>query len=370
MDFSSNSLQAVVAAWVGSSNLGDELVHAALRRKLLSLGVHITALSTAPRSTQAIHGEKSVASRRIDRVVAATAGADLMVLGGGGLLQDETSALNLPHHLSRPLLGRLLRTPVFGVGLGASGLRTRVGKAQVKLILKGIPISVRDSSSADVLAPLLGKRPVVAADLAISMPRPVVAAEDRLVVCLRPWVETPNRLLPVGLRPSHHLEDWAAGALATALDAAAQRTGLAVHFVALQADRDHAVHEVVAGRMDSAVTFARPHLVSLLPELATGRVVISMRYHGGIGAVLGGRPSVLVGYSPKVAGLAGDLGRAARFAELSRPSLLSIPQGVAELLDPGNNVEEAYATLVAREAGNDLILDRAVTAIREHKASR
>ena len=39
----------VVAAWVGSANLGDELVHAALREKLRSRGVRTTAVSSAPR---------------------------------------------------------------------------------------------------------------------------------------------------------------------------------------------------------------------------------------------------------------------------------------------------------------------------------
>src|SRR3546814_3856222 len=86
-------VSATVAAWIGSANLGDELVFKALAAQLAARDVQIAALSVAPDATSAAHG---VDSRR--RQSALTTRTGLTVLGGGGLLQDRKSTrLNSSH---------------------------------------------------------------------------------------------------------------------------------------------------------------------------------------------------------------------------------------------------------------------------------
>src|SRR5690606_29444732 len=109
------AVRAAVAAWVGSANAGDELVHAGLRRHLADLGVEPVVGGRA----------RLVAGAALGRV-------DALVLGGGGLLQDETSDLNLPSHLAPVLAARV---PAAGVGLGAGPLVTRAGRALVRRAL-------------------------------------------------------------------------------------------------------------------------------------------------------------------------------------------------------------------------------------------
>ena len=218
-----------------------------------------------------------MASRRIDRVVAATAGRRPPGLRRGRPApgrdqRPSPSSPSFPSPARPPAPHPGGRTSVSAPPVLA---HPDAGKAEVKLILRGTPISVRDNASADVLTPSCSvTRPIVAADLAVSMPRPVVAAEDRLVVCLRPWAEASRRLVPVGMRRSHHLESWAVAGLAARPGFAVGRTGLAAPLGRAPADRDHPVREAVAGRMGSTVTFARPDLVALLPEVASGRVVV------------------------------------------------------------------------------------------------
>ena len=138
-----------VSAWAGSTNFGDELLLFALISKLRSRGVVVEAISTRPRLTERAHGVRAVSHRdllAVDRTVRAGAA---LVVGGGGLLQDETSPLNLPYHLSRAWLARARKIPFAGIGLGAGPLRTRLGRGQVRRALRGaVGIAVRDGTNA------------------------------------------------------------------------------------------------------------------------------------------------------------------------------------------------------------------------------
>jgi polysaccharide pyruvyl transferase WcaK-like protein len=340
-------MKVLVAAWVGSTNLGDELVFAGLCALLRGRGHDVTAVSVAPEATQRVHGVAAVAPAALLRAVQE---ADAVVFGGGGLLQDESSALNLPYHLSRVWAAAARRTPVAGLGLGAGRLDTATGRALVRTTLRRTPLSVRDEPSAALLSGLGLARPVVAADLALELPDVDVVAQDRLVVCLRPWSGRRG-----GLRPADRA---AAGpgapepvlqATARALDDAAAATGLVPHLVALQADRDGPLHDAVAERMRSTVTTARPDLAALPAEVASGRVVAALRYHGGLCAVLGGRPAVLIGYSPKVDALAGELGAGGRLLPWEAAGPTGLPAAVQAVIGQGDAVLAARAAM--RERG-------------------
>jgi polysaccharide pyruvyl transferase CsaB len=349
-------VRVLVAGWVGSTNLGDELVLAGLLTHLRALGVQPVVLSVDPEATARDHGVEAVRSGGPAALLSAAGSADALVLGGGGLLQDETSPFNLPYHLGRTWAAAVRRLPRAGVGLGAGRLDTALGRALVRTSLRRTPLSVRDAPSADLLASLGLPRPTVAADLALALPDVDVPARDRLVVCLRPWSGGRGRL-PVSVRARRTAplaDDPAVAATAAELGRVARTTGLDVHLVALQADRDGPLHDAVADRMSVPVTTARPALADLPAEIGSSRVVLAMRYHGALCAVLAGRPAVLVGYSPKVDALAGELGEAGRLLPWRAGGL----SGAAEAVDAvaGHGTAAARDRLRARETGNRAVL--------------
>ena len=342
-----------MAAWIGSANLGDELVFAALAAQLAKRGVRVEALSQDPAATEREHGVAAIRRRGILRPGRAR-GA--VVLGGGGLLQDETSTLNLDLHLMPVAVARLRREPVAGVGLGAGPLTTRAGRLRVRTALAGVPLTVRDAASADLLAGVGLDRPIVAADLTLSLPPPLAEPADRIVVCLRPWSGRRHRI-PARLRPHRPDERFATGA-AQALDELATATGLPVHLVAFDAPKDEPLHEAVAARMRSPATLATPDRHHVLDEVAASRLVVAMRYHGGMAAVLAGRPAVLVGYSPKVDALALELGPGAAARRWSPDGLGDLRPAATAVLDRGDDVLAARGRLVERERANGTLLDQ------------
>ena len=112
-------MSIVVAAWVGSPNLGDELVHAGLRLAATKAGIEqpLVPLSVDAARTARTHGGTAVAAHAPLAVLRALRGASAVLVGGGGILQDETSWFNLPYHLARPVLAR---GPVVGVFAGST----------------------------------------------------------------------------------------------------------------------------------------------------------------------------------------------------------------------------------------------------------
>ncbi len=350
-------MKVLVAGWIGSTNLGDELVFTGMRALLQRRGIRPVAISQAPVATRITHGVNAVAATDPYAVVHAIGQADAVILGGGGLLQDDSSVLNLPYHLSRVALARGRRTPFAGVGLGVGGLSTALGRDLVRRAMRvAEAISVRDRPSARLLAEVGVPDATLAADTAFALPRPVAAPADRLVVSLRRWGGGGSRL-PASVRgdptPQPHVEG-----LARALDASAEALGLPVRFVAFQRDRDDPLHRRVGQYMRTPFSFATPGLDDVVEEIAASRAVISMRYHGGIAATMAGRPVVLIDYANKVGALAEELGQGARLHAWEPDDLATIPRSVTHVLDHATDVEAARDRLEQRQDGNLDVIDR------------
>jgi len=145
--------------------------------------------------------------------------------------------------------------------------------------------------------------------------------------------------------------------LAAGLDDAAGRSGLPVRLVALQRGWDDVLHARIADRMRAPVTLVSPTVDEVLAVIAASRVVIAMRYHAGIAALLAGRPAVLIGYDPKLDGLAAALGPAGRLLPWDAGHLEQMGSAVIDVLPHADLVPPALAILRAREKVNDAVLD-------------
>lgn len=347
-------MRVTVAAWIGSANTGDELIFTALRRKLLARGAHVTAVTMRPTPDPSTVGHLALVG-----LVHAIHASDVLILGGGGLLQDHTSALNLPYHLSRLALARALGTRRAVVGVGAGPLRTAAGRVQVRQALRSVTaISVRDPGSADLLRSLGVRGARVAADLALSLPSPGVEPADVLCACLRPWRAARGRL-PVRVRARTDITPGTmVDRLAAGLDHAAGALGLPVRLVAMQPGWDDQLHARVADRLTADVELVTPPADRAVDVIASSRVVVAMRYHAGIAALLAGRPAVLIGYDPKMTGLVEAMGDDARLVGWTPGDLEALGPATLDVAGAGTfGLAAALATLRERERGNDVVLD-------------
>ena len=163
----------------------------------------------------------------------------------------------------------------------------------------------------------------------------------------------PDETMCVILRPRNRrgLKTYAAKAAsspqrgldraASAIDAASAATKLTPRLVAFEARFDEELHAGLAERLTVASEVVTPSLDSVLAEVGRSRLVITMRYHGAIAALLHQRPCVLLDYSPKMASLAGEGGgwapvidpqhlNADRLANASRRSAALVCTSISE----------------------------------------
>jgi polysaccharide pyruvyl transferase CsaB len=357
-------MKVLVTAWIGSENLGDELVFSGLLRRLRTAGVAVTAASIDPPATTAAHGVEAVPATDPRAVFTAIGHADAVLLGGGGLLQDETSPFNLPFHLSRPWLARLRRRPVAGIGLGAGRLDTRLGRSLVRSALRpAVAVSVRDRPSAALLRAFGVRNALVGADLALDLPNPRVEVEPFVAVSLRPWTGQRGRRPVARSSVGVTTPEWFFAETAAALDRVSSTTGLPIRLVALEGPKDDAVHRAVADRMTAPVSTSVPALGEVVDELARATAVVAMRYHAAIAAVLGGRPAVLIGYSPKVDALAAELGRGGALVPWSAEGLAQVPSLLDDVMPGAEDVVEARERLRERNRVHAEVVERLAAAV-------
>lgn len=348
--------RVLVASWLGSTNLGDELLFHALSRQLAARGVQPVGISTDPAASQVTHGVPALAHLDAARWWRTARAEGRLVFGGGGLLQDESSRWNVPYHLARVGVGRAAQARTVAVGLGGGTLHAP-SRALVAAALRAVPIGARDRGTVGQLRELGCRDVRLTADLAFSLPAPTVAPRDELVVSLRPR-NVGGGWLPAAATWEQGLPtDAQTTALAVTLGDLARTLGLDLRFVAFQADRDGPLHRAIADRVRGVeVTCVEPSVHTVLDEVARGRLVLGMRFHAAVAGLLAGRPVLAAAYSSKVADLAADAPRTVW--PLGVPLTRVTPIHAEEALRVGDHRRAAdLAALVARERGNGELLD-------------
>ena len=349
------TLRVAVAGWFGSDNLGDELILRSLAGCLRDRGAEPVAISIEPDETARIHRIGAIPHRgpldtlRLSRSLRET---DALVVAGG-LIQTETSVWNIPFHASRLQSGRRLPGCAVGLGVGRVGGPLAVPIAR-RTLRRLRPIVVRDHDSADRLAGWGLRNVRVGSDPVIGMQVDQVAPEDTICVILR----LPNRR-GIGTAATKAAPPTTAGAsaLAGALDAVSGSTGLSIRMVAFQESRDTPLHRSIADRLDSEAEMVSPRLDQVIDEVGRSRLVITMRYHGAIAALLHGRPAVLLDYSPKMASLAAEGGRWAPLLNPLEPEPDRMVRAAEAAVAVTSRASEVRGILRDRLAENDRALD-------------
>src|SRR5690606_13718168 len=151
------SRRVVISGYYGFDNMGDEMVLAGILAGLRRLdpGVRVTVLSAHPAATAREHGVDAVSRTHLPSILAALARADLLISGGGSLLQDVTGPFNIPYYVGVMELARLRGVPVMMMAQGIGPVRGRMGRALVRwAVRRAAAVTVRDPQSARLLGDL------------------------------------------------------------------------------------------------------------------------------------------------------------------------------------------------------------------------
>lgn len=143
-----NKKNILISGYYGFDNFGDEAILGVLANKLKDEGQNVTVLSKNPKKTASLYGVKSIFSFDLTNVFNQIAKCDILISGGGSLLQDVTSTKSLIYYLFIINIALFLNKKVIIFAQGIGPINSKLGRFLTKLALKKCSlVTVRDEKS-------------------------------------------------------------------------------------------------------------------------------------------------------------------------------------------------------------------------------
>lgn len=325
----------ILTAFIGSNNLGDEAIFVSIISILKDFNdTELNVISINPKKTEnllramCLHENlKIVWTRNFIGIIKSILRSEILICGGGGLLQDKTSIYNIFYHLWKPFLAKLFGKKVILYGIGAGPIETIFGKIIVKFALQLVNlVTTRDEESKDLLMSISKSRTRIDAftDPSVMLYLPtrqevkkIFDAEDIpwnnsiIGVCLRHWFDT-RKFIPVSIVKRFNLKNEIQNSkynhfiktVAFSLDYIMEKYRSRILFIPFWKGRDDIVHRDVIALMrnqdyiyELKGNYSPVEIKGLMREL---RIVIGMRLHAIIFASSLSIPFVAIEYQPKV----------------------------------------------------------------------
>lgn len=293
----------VMSGYYGFQNAGDDAVCyaiiEALRQEMPECA--ITVLSAALDLTARTYGVAACDRWNLKTVWRALRRSDLLVSGGGSLIQDVTSKNSCLYYLGIIFMAWLVRKPVLIYGQGVGPLTNKRNRFLTRLAFnRASAIYVRDEESYALLREIGVKTPIqVAPDPVLGIDAEVVDTEKGHAELCRLGYNEARPLALLALR------DWGGRNLVNEFAALGDylcEQGYSVGLLAMHHDQDETIARAVDAHMQGgsfviAKAYDTPALFSLFNNAG---IVVGMRLHALIiGAALDKRV-MAISYDPKV----------------------------------------------------------------------
>ncbi len=365
----------------GLKNSGDEAILQAILRQC-SDDWQVSVISLDQEYTRKLHPGVCVLQMGTRDCKRAIDECDALILGGGGLLQDETSVYNVGRWLTYVRYAIRKKKKVFLYANSIGPIRFGINRLMVKKALRKVSrITLRDEISAQELKELgITENTVVTADPVFSLDidenvpcsghLPFDEAQEYIVVCMRHWFDT-NMWIPVsicsrlGIRSRRNRKLYADYIRELAAFARkVQQSGRRIIFLPFLYGRDSAVAADIcrAAQMGGECIIEtgdmRPE--EIIGIIQGAQAVIGMRLHSIIYAVLTGTPVVPMEYSLKVRGLVRYLGLEEYSVDMETFSHEILWEHTQQILEQRENVcrklRQCRDEMKDREARNMMLL--------------
>lgn len=295
----------VISGYYGFGNAGDEAVLFSIIQTLRSLreNLRFIVLSQDPPKTAKAYGVEAVNRWNVLAVLKALRQADIVLSGGGSLLQDVTGPRSIWYYLGIVWAAKLLRRRVIFYSQGIGPVNGVSGRHLVKKIANRVDvITVRDDRSRTELLDMEVTVPplYVTADPVLGLSRQDLNLNAGKELLLRNGIDPSRPILGVSVREWRGLTGYYQ-VLAKGCDHLA-RQGWQVVFIPMHFPADIAPSREVARQMRESSVILREDApaTTVMGAIAHVGLVLGMRLHALIVAAVAGVPLVGVSYDPKV----------------------------------------------------------------------
>ncbi len=345
-----------ISGYYGCGNSGDEAVLMGIRdafRRTATNRVVLTALSQNPDETTRLHGIDSAFRMDIPTLKREISGSQLLISGGGSLLQDTTSLKSLLYYLYVMRVAATYKVPFMVYAQGIGPLRRPISRKLVVAMLKrAAAITVRDNESKLLLESIgVISPPIeVTADPAFALTAAPIS--DISAVFAAAGVGLDSQPIGVALRP------WGDAAKApieryAALIAELQKqTGQPVVMLPMHHPDDVDFSNRVAAVCSNKPAILSTHMPpdAVLATVSTFKAVVALRLHALIFAARCGVPAVALAYDPKVTSLMQSLGAEQNLLDWRDFDPAEAAALVVKAIESNKNTNSASTMAAEREA--------------------
>ncbi len=299
-----------ISGYYGYGNLGDEAILESLVSSLKDRfdgdKLEIVVLSNDPERTEDDHGVNA-ANRWNPAVVFQTLkNSELLISGGGGLLQDRTSPPSLWYYLMIIYLARILSVPTYVLGQGIGPITRKYNELLLKGATSGVRgFLVRDDESAELLRSFGVKddKLIAGEDLAFLLPRNGNNRDE--------YLSSPDKeIVAAALRSDVRGRSDVLRAVSSGLDMLHEKFDVnVVLFSTHSLSDDDMSNDLQASTETSCKIIDVDHLspVQLVEMMQGLDLVIAGRLHALIFAIISNTPVQGISYDPKMDNLIKDL---------------------------------------------------------------
>ena len=294
----------LISGYYGFANAGDEAMLTAIIESLRQVekNVELTVLSGNPEDTAAKHQVCSVYRFNPLGIIRAMKDSELIISGGGSLLQDVTSARSLYYYLWIMKIALFFKKPVMLYAQGIGPVRGIKAREAVQKVLQRVSvIGVRDRDSKAELMDMGVTRPPihVTADAVLSM-HPVDKAIG-LQILEQKGITGSRRRVGIAVRNWQGHQAYK-DAIAQAADTLQQREDVDIIFIPMQHPEDVAAGRDIADRMKTRaiVLDDRYSTVEFMSLMGCMDAVVANRLHALIFSALMETPATAISYDPKI----------------------------------------------------------------------
>lgn len=292
----------VISGYYGFSNAGDEamlfaVIHALQYDPKI---MDITVISGNPKRTADTFCVRAVSRFDGYSILKNLYRTDLLISGGGSLLQDVTSWKSMMYYLSIIGMGICFRKKVFLYSQGIGPVRHRWGRWILRTVLNHVDaITVRDNESKSFLERLgVQNKIYCTADAVLSL-SPVSLAMGKEIL-RKNHIPTDKKLIGISIRRWMNTAIWTQK-LKQYIEKMNKQGAYAFIFIPMQFPEDYKTAKEFCNKIPNTFilsnSFGTEELMSLIGTLD---LLIGIRLHALIFSALMHVPFIGISYDPKI----------------------------------------------------------------------
>ncbi len=296
----------LISGYYGFNNIGDEsilrAVIASLKLKLEN--IDITVLSQNPESTAVRYNVKSVNRKSLSAIAKAVRECDLLISGGGSLLQDVTSKRSILYYLLIMWLGILLHKKVFIYSQGIGPILSKWNRRLTAWTLKRADgIVVRDKASKELLVEigLSASNIYVTTDPVLRIPK--ADLQKGCSILEKEGITLNENKITVGFAiRERKINSCFVNELCTSIQRLIAEKDAQIVLIPFHYSEDMAVIREIEKRMEGEVGCIKHKYLTeeMMSIIGNMDVLVGVRLHSIIHAAVMDVPIIAVSYDPKI----------------------------------------------------------------------